>query len=292
MAKRKTPALSQLELPIPRHRAPDRNADKGGRSFYFFDFDDNVMLLDTCIYIFAKAGGNQIALSTRRFAEVHRHVGRAGIYADYEIRLDDATGSYRRFRDLPAAELDGQAQPFVEDLQAALAKGDLLWKGPSWDFFYHAVFNGRPIAIITARGHHPDTMQAGIDLLVGARHLTATPNYLGVYPVSHAGTRLALGDRDGRRSIPELKKAAILDSVRRAMASFGDNPHHRFGMSDDDPVNVALAVEAMTELKARYPENAFFVINTSTHPVEKTEILANRTTVEPIPAASQLHLFD
>ena len=60
--------LSQLELPISRPRVPDRNADKGGRSFYFFDFDDNVMRLNTCIYIFNRRTGAELPLSTRRFA--------------------------------------------------------------------------------------------------------------------------------------------------------------------------------------------------------------------------------
>ena len=72
--------LSQLELPISRPHMPDRNADKGGRSFYFFDFDDNVMRLDTCIYVFDRRSGAELALSTRRFAEIHPFLGKPGPY--------------------------------------------------------------------------------------------------------------------------------------------------------------------------------------------------------------------
>jgi hypothetical protein len=209
-----------------------------------------------------------------------------------EIRPDDQTGSYRRFRDLNPAELNGRHQPFVEDLLAALGKGDVLWKGPSWSFFFHAVFNGRPVAVITARGHHPDTLQAGIETLHARGYLTATPNYLGLFPVSHRGVRADLGDPGALRSIPELKKDAIIRSVDMAMQRFGENPFHRFGMSDDDPKNVALIVEAMIELKRQYPENAFFVINTSTEPAVKTEILVDATAREEVPFAAQLRLFD
>ena len=287
-----SPPLSQLELPIARPRMPDRNADKGGRSFYFFDFDDNVMRLDTCIYIFDRTTGAELALSTRRFAEVHPLVGKPGPFEHLEIRLDDATGSYRRFRDLSPAEVDGHEQPFVEDLTAALQKGDLLWKGPSWSFFFHAVYNGRPVAVITARGHHPDTLRAGIGELYTRGILTAAPNYLGLYPVSHPVVRAELGDPGVVCSIPELKKAAIIRSVEVAMQRYGKNPYHRFGMSDDDPKNVALIVEAMIELKTRYPDNAFFVINTSTEPAVKTEVLVGSTFTEHVPFAAQLRLFD
>jgi hypothetical protein len=286
------PVLSQLELPIGRPRVPDRNADRGGRSFYFFDFDDNVMRLDTCIYIFNRHTGAEIPLSTRRFAEVHPLLGRPGPFEDFEIHRDDQTGSYRRFRDVLPAELNGRQQPFVEDLVAALGKGDILWKGPSWSFFFHAVFNGRSIAVITARGHHPDTLAGGIANLHSRGYLTATPNYLGIFPVSHPGVRAELGDPEAKRSIPELKKEAIIRSVEMAMRQFGENPFHRFGMSDDDPKNVALIVEAMLELKGRYSDNAFFVINTSTEPAVKTEILAGATVHVEVPFASQLRLFD
>jgi len=284
--------VSQLELPIARPPMPDRNAANGGRSFYFFDFDDNVMRLDTTIYIFSRTTNEEMALSTRRFAEAHPLLGKPGRYQDFEVRLDDATGSYRRFRDLGGAELDGKRQPFVEDLAKALDKGDVLWKGPSWSFFYHAVFNGRPVAVITARGHAPETLASGIDLLRERGLLAAAPNYLGLYPVSHPGVRAKLGDAATDRSIPELKRRAIIDAVRIAMQRYGENPYHRFGMSDDDPRNVALAVAAMTELKARYPENAFFVINTSSEPAHKTEILVDRTATEALPFAAQLKLFD
>ncbi len=92
--------LTQLELGIKREREPDRNHALGGRSFYFFDLDDNVMFLDTKIFIFHRETGEELALSTGEFAAVSRIIAKPGPLEQYETRLDDATGSFRRFRDL------------------------------------------------------------------------------------------------------------------------------------------------------------------------------------------------
>jgi hypothetical protein len=283
------PHAAQLELPVGRQRVPDRNFERGGRSFYFFDFDDNVVFLKTRIFLFERETGEEIALSTRDFAEISGLVGKPGPWEAYELRDDERSGSFRRFRDVPAAQRNGQPQPFVEDLLATIGRGDLWWKAPSWSLFDHAVFNQRPVAIITARGHHPDTVKQGIHILCRDGHLAQPPNYLGVYTVTHPDVRRCLGDTDDTKTIPELKKAAIVDSVREAMKRYGENPYHRFGMSDDDPHNVALILEAMTELKQRHPRNAFFVIDTSQRPVIKTEVLVGSTAESEV---DQLTLFD
>ncbi len=288
---RPQPRRGQLELPLARERRPDRNADRGGRSFYFFDFDDNLVHVDTRIFLFDRDTGAELPLTTRRFAEVSRLVGKRGPFARYEVRDDDETGSFRRFRDR-AALAPGERQPFVEDLLATLRKPDAAWKGPSWAFFEHAVFNQRPVAIITARGHHPSVLEEGIGELWRAGHLHAAPRYLGVYTVTHRGVRAGLGDPEHRRPVPELKRQAIFDAVEKAMREHGESPHHRFGVSDDDAGNLELILAALAELKRRHPDNAFFVIDASKHPVVKTEVLLGSTESEEVPEAGQLALFE
>jgi hypothetical protein len=77
----------QIPLPIQQSREVDRNFEKGGRSFYFFDFDDNVAHLPSKIFIFHKSSGEELALSTTYFAEVSKLIGKAGTaYEDFEIR--------------------------------------------------------------------------------------------------------------------------------------------------------------------------------------------------------------
>jgi hypothetical protein len=281
----------QLDLPFARQRTPDRNAGRGGRSFYLFDFDDNLVHVDTRIFLFDRDTGAELPLSTRRFSEVRALVGKPGPFARYVVRDDDESGSYRRFRD-QAHLAPGARQPFVEDLASTLARPEHPWKGPSWPFFEHAVFNGRPVALITARGHDAAVIDEGIDLLCRAGHLAARPSWLGVYNVSNRAVRAALGDTEAKRSVPELKRAALCDAVDRAMRLHGESPHHRFGVSDDDPTNLAVMVSAFVELKRRYPENAFFVIDASRHPVVKTEILRDSTRSQEVPVSDQLGLFD
>ncbi|MEK6554937.1 MAG: hypothetical protein AABZ31_06845, partial [Bdellovibrionota bacterium] len=86
---------SQLDLNLPRRPEPDRNFSKGGRSFYFFDFDDNIAVLGTPTVVFNKANGRELILSSKEFAEHSGQIGRVGMYRDYEIRLEDAQGSFR-----------------------------------------------------------------------------------------------------------------------------------------------------------------------------------------------------
>jgi hypothetical protein len=217
---------------------PDRNARHGGRSFYFFDLDDNVFTLDTPIYIFEQETGVEVELSTRRFALISHLVGKPGPWQAYTVDPDDHVGSFRRFRDHPPESLDGRPQPFIEDLEAVLHKPEVTWKGPSWQFFEHAVFNSRPMAIITARGHHPDTIRDGLNLLHRRGFITDAPRLMAIYPVSNIETRQRLGDTRLAETVPNLKKAAIIESVEAAMAQYGQNPFHRFGISDDAPKNV------------------------------------------------------
>lgn len=293
----------QLELGIQRVPEKDRNFHLGGRSFYFFDFDDNIAFLSTALFLFHKQTGEELRVSSGEYARIHPLIGKSGIYKDYEVRLDDAAGTYRNFRDRHMDELEkleDKRQFFVQDLAQALGIADVQWKGPSWQCFYHATFNRRPISVITARGHHPETLKQGIQLFVESQFLPHEPNYLSIFPVNHIPTRKMLGDVDLKLSAAELKQRAIRASVERAIEVYGYNPHHRFGMSDDDPRNIQLIVEEMQRLKSDYPEMSFFMIETHEGQFVKNEItgtglaLPRATAPESSTAETlqQLNLFD
>ncbi len=265
-------STGQLKLPIEFLREPDRNFSRGGRSFYFFDFDDNVVHLPTKIVLFHSHSGEEKPVSTSEYAEILPFIGQKDSEWEH-FRVQDAAPflSYRNFREHPTRPL--HEQPLLLDMEEALKNPILDWRGPSWDFFVHAVNNNRPISVITARGHHPHTIRRAIDTLVLSGDLGTHPNYLSVYPVSHSETRQKLGDEDNSWTTAALKKQAIKCAVRDAFECYGQNPHHRFGMSDDDPSNVALIREAMLELKIQYPDNAFFVISTHGRQLVKEEII-------------------
>jgi hypothetical protein len=272
------PNLSQLELAIPREIERDRNFHLGGRSFYFFDFDDNVAFLTTPLILFHKVTGEPHRISSGEFAKFHSTIGKEGPYADYEINFCDLTGTFQNFRDQDHSEVDkllGKRQVFVKDVAEALGFPDFNWKGPSWSCFYHATFNKRPMSVITARGHSPHTIVEGISLFVEQGQLPREPEYLSIYPVSHRPTRMHLGDKDLNMGTAELKQAAIQASVEKAIEVYGNSPHHRFGMSDDDPRNLQLIIEEMTRLKNKHPEMSFFVIDTQKGEFTKHEIGIN-----------------
>lgn len=290
------PGQLSFDLNIPKEQ--DRNFHLGGRSFYFFDFDDNVAFLSTPIIIFHKKTNEEIALSSSEFAQEHKNIGKSGPYEDYFMDFNDQNGSFRYFRDKELNPLEikaGKRQGFVEDVHKALQNVDSMWKAPSWNCFYHATYNKRPVSLITARGHHPGTIKDGVNLMVRSGYLPHDPNYHSIYPVSNPEVRLELGDHDFNKSVAELKKHAIRASVEKAIAEYGYSPYHRFGMSDDDHKNVELITEEMRELKSKYPDMSFFVIETFKDSFSKREILLHETR-ELISAKEsmkpQLSLFD
>lgn len=285
----------QIELGIDRVPERDRNYHLGGRSFYFFDFDDNILFLTTPIIVFHKTSGAEIGISSGEWALHHYQIGKAGPYRDYEILDDGPRGSFRHFRDHDEdglRRLGARRQLFIEDVAAALGFPDLQWKGPSWECFYHAAFNQRPVSVITARGHHPETLKDGIRLLVKDRWLPLEPSYLSVLPVTHPETRRALGDVGTTMSVAQLKQQAIRESVELAIRRYGYSPHHRFGMSDDDPKNIQLIAEEMTRLKARFPEMSFFLIETHEGKFLKHEVGHGGWKSDRLVQEGQMSLFE
>lgn len=288
-----SPHPTQLELGIGRPRENDRNYAQGGRSFYFFDFDDNVAFLATPIYVFHKNDQRQLAISSQEFAKESLNIGVRGSLKEYEVILDDQLGTFRNFRDRDLNLLDrllGKKQVFLRDLTKALGLPEFQWKGPSWSCFYHAVYNQRPISVITARGHHPSTIVDGIRLFVKDGHLPSEPNYLSVFPVSHPDVRQTLSQSQ-MREVANLKQLAIRASVEKAMQVYGSSPYHRFGMSDDDPKNIALIAEEMARLKSVYTEVRFFIIETTNGRYIKREVFSDHTESHEMSKAEQLALF-
>ena len=276
--------VRQQELPIPREKQPDRNSSLGGKSFYFFDLDENVFHVESAHYVFNKSTGERKEVPGKLFWEEIDHIGKKGILKDFEIRPDDhIAGSFQRFRDV-----EGQPhhqQPFIEDLERALDSGE--FKGPSWNEFHHAVTNQRSMAVITARGHHPETIKAGIEQFTKRKILDGTPNYLSVLPVSHPDIQKTLGGG----TVPELKRKALRYVVEEAFKLYGYNDYHRFGMSDDDPKNVQKIIEEFTRLKKDYPKVSFFVIETTRGRSNKWEVFADYAEKQALAQGEQLSFF-
>ncbi|WP_299084016.1 hypothetical protein [uncultured Ruegeria sp.] len=241
----------------------------GSISFYFFDFDDNSMFLDTPVFLRNAKTGEEKAVSTHEFATVRNELGKPGEWEDFEYYEK----TYSHFRDIAPENLrPGQEQYFVQDIKKALEQPKEVWQAPAWPLLQYACAKQRPVSFITARGHSRDTIRQGVKALVDAGELDCEPNYLDIYAVSHPGmVEELLKDLSDEESdlienmkdrTSALKRIAIHKIVDKALQKHGDKPAHRFGMSDDDPENIDLIVKAMCDCKKKYLDKRFFVINT------------------------------
>lgn len=237
----------------------------GSLSFYFFDIDDNLLFLPTSLYLWNAEKKIELEIGSGEFAAIQNDLGQKGKWQPWATREE----TFRNFRDRPGVPADGQA--FITDLHKAMG-GDRPWRGPSWPLLVHAAEKQRPIAMVSARGHEPATIEAGLHTLVARGLLAAVPPILGIYTVTNPGVRSQLGATDKAMTVPSIKKLAIKDAVAKALAQYGAAPPHRFGMSDDDPNNVVLAISAMRDCKEQYPDKRFFVINTNHDEYVKLEI--------------------
>jgi hypothetical protein len=235
------------------------------RSFYFFDIDDNLLFLPTKLYLWNAETKAERVVTSGEFAAVQNLLGRPGLWQAWTVREE----TFRDFRDV--AGVASPKQQFLKDLTVAIGNGS-GWQGPSWPLLAHCAKNGRAIAMVSARGHARETIEAALRALVKRGLLQAVPPILGIYTVTNPGVRKQLGATARDLTVPLIKKMAIKHAVRKALELYGTEPPHRFGMSDDDPNNVALAISAMRDCKLEYPDKRFFVINTNREEYVKLEI--------------------
>ncbi len=269
----------------------DRNFTWGGRSFYFFDLDENILSLQTPQVLFHRETSEEVLVPGRDWHRIYPNLGKDGEWKNFEARYDDVTGSFRNFRD----RIDEKTlrKNFLCDVEDAIKQNKFNWRGPSWDCFYHACYNQRPVSLITARGHHPSTIVEGLQLLVSLGVLPVQPNYLTVFPVNHPEIRTSLTTQSEEGdATPQLKRWAIRKSVETAFERYGYNPHHRFGMSDDDPRNVEMIKDEFTLLKQKYPEIGFFLFETSQGLFKRHEIFQQGIQVQGLKSENRQQLFD
>ncbi len=238
----------------------------GSVSFYFFDLDDNLFFLPTKLYLWNAETRKEREISSGQYAAIHDQLGRSGDWQEWSVREGF---TYRDFRDAP--DIEHLEQPFCKVLLEAVENSS-NWKGPSWPLLEHAAKNQRPVVFITARGHAPETIAAGFNALADKGFLASRLNILCIFTVSNPDVQKSLGITDPNTTVPSMKKAAIKAAVEIGLDKYGKEPAHRFGISDDDPNNVMLAINAMRDCKVKYPEKRFFVVNTNKEHYVKLEV--------------------
>ncbi|MEM7646140.1 MAG: hypothetical protein AAF203_04455, partial [Pseudomonadota bacterium] len=106
------------------------------KSFYIFDFDDNIINTGSKTFIYHKETGAELELSTTDYVQYRHSIGKTGLYRDYHFDHTPMR-SFRSFHDSPAHD----HFPFIDDLKKATAKEG--WEGPSWTRLLKAINRNR-----------------------------------------------------------------------------------------------------------------------------------------------------
>jgi len=259
---------------------------------YKFDWDDNILNLPTKIKMYKK--NKPVYVSTSEFAELRNN-------PEYEVR-DDAFEDFKDFG-------DRGDDAFIEDTKTAIANNK---KAPSFKKFKEALKHVNYFAIITARGHAPETLKRGVRTFI---NLALTPDekitfkknlkklygdlpfndlvekYLinqKYYPVSSPEFQKQFGSMSGAEKPEIAKQIASRDFINyiENVANNLDakdirimNPKSKgeleisVGFSDDDKKNVKAMEEFMKALKKEKPNMTFVIYDTSNpKDVKKTVI--------------------
>jgi hypothetical protein len=115
--------------------------------YYAFDWDDNIVHMPTKIIV-KDDSGNEVGMSTDDFAEYRHMIGKEPFDYKGSTIVDYADEPFRNFR-------SGGDKDFLVDAMKAKV-------GPAFDDFREAINNGSIFAIITARGHNPNTIKEAI----------------------------------------------------------------------------------------------------------------------------------
>jgi len=166
----------------------DKNKENKPLCYYCFDFDDNILNMNTLIHIDQRVNGKwmPIDISTSIFrnirSEIYKH--NSGQDTDWRFRNDDVLQTYSEFRDTgPRGE-----NAFYDDVLKAIKTKNF---GPVWDTFIQCLINGSIFLIITARGHEPESIKKVVKWIIN--------NYLN--------------DNQKSLMIENLKKFNVLFSV-------------------------------------------------------------------------------
>jgi len=143
---------------------PYVNDEVASRDFkyYIFDWDDNILHMPTKIkmeHLGPDGVWRPVELSTSTFALVRADVD--------HYRPPSAGGWAEAFRNFADPERDGEPNHFIEDTLDALARVSAGEKpSPSYNTFKKTLVEGRIFAIVTARGHAPETIERAVRLFI------------------------------------------------------------------------------------------------------------------------------
>lgn len=239
--------------------------------YYAFDWDDNIVHMPTEIML-KNDEGDEVGMSTEDFAKYRSMVGKENFDYKGNTIVGFSDDPFRFFR------TEGDKQFIIDAMNAKV--------GPAFDDFREAINNGSIFAIITARGHNPETIKQGvynyivsnfngIDKEELIKNLKKYRSFVGeeemdddqlikTYLELNRYHPVSFGDVKGATNPEEAKIEAMESFVNyiKAMAGLlqkkaylkkdiSNKFNPKIGFSDDDPKNV----EVMKRHFENKPEN-------------------------------------
>lgn len=280
-------------------RIPDRNL-----KYYIFDWDDNILRMPTHIHLERRlANGTWVPhlVSTSLYAVIRNDT--------VNYRPPGGTDWERAFVEFRDFATDDESK-FLTDARTAI---DHVLAGktevpPSFRTFKKTLVEGRIFAIVTARGHKPETLRKGVEMFIDriltdaekAEMLYNLRGYIACYDGPARNDRMT--DADVLANYLSLNKyhavtspafealvvrAGITNAQKsetRKQFAIRDFLEHLFhilertgatkpvsvGFSDDDPANVRAVSDYITqEVAHKFPGVKFVVYDTSDPSIEK-----------------------
>ena len=151
-----------MMVDVPEIYRSDVNYDVATRDFkfYIFDWDDNILHMPTKIHLEQQdenGDWHPVEVSTSVFALVR---------TDPRYRMPPG-GRAEAFREFQDVVDDSGDISFIRDTRAALARVKAGEKpGPSFETLRKTLREGRIFAIVTARGHEPETLREAVKIFI------------------------------------------------------------------------------------------------------------------------------
>lgn len=194
-----------------------------------FDWDDNVAVMPTKVYLIHRVTGAEWPISSAEFAKARLQLGVAGSpYEAFTANDDFEKGSHRDFADRRG---DG-VNRFLEHLQASRP-------GPQWEAFVEALSRPETAAetgIVSARMHEPETILEGLRWLQAQGRIRYLPPVENLWCVRHPDFPVRFRDTFG--DLPDeivangtLRKSVLLERYIEKVAAAGER---QWRYSDDD----------------------------------------------------------
>jgi len=127
--------------------------------YSIFDWDDNILIMETPLHFqhFENGKWVDIDISPSEFAQVRKKYPTD--YMDNSKWKGDPNYSFIEFRDYGPRG----ANAFIEDVKNTINEKSF---GPSWEVFLKTLKEGRLFAIVTTRGHEPNTLRSGVEYII------------------------------------------------------------------------------------------------------------------------------